>query len=80
VVRHREVHQDHVHLALAHDVQGLAAVARFAGDAQVRLLGQELAQSGAHDGMVVDDRYADHEDPSVNDSNRQSSEDRAKPP
>jgi hypothetical protein len=39
----------------AHQVQRLAAVGGFAGDPQVDLVAEELAQAGAHHGVVVDD-------------------------
>ena len=39
---------------------GGLAVAGLAADAQVDLLGEELTQAGAHDGVVVDDGNPDH--------------------
>jgi len=60
LARHRDVEQDHVDLALAHDVQRLASVGRLGDHLQVGLLGEELAQTGAHHGVVVDDGDADH--------------------
>jgi hypothetical protein len=60
LVGHGDVQQQHVDLAAACHLQRLVAAAAFAGDAQVDMVGQELAQSGAHDGVVVDDTDADH--------------------
>ena len=57
---HADVEQDHVDLALAHDVQRLAAVGRLGHDAEVGLVGEELAQPGANHGMVVDDGDSNH--------------------
>ena len=51
---HRQVHHQHVDLGRAHEVDRLAAAGGFAHHAQVDLLGKELPQTGAHDGVVVD--------------------------
>ncbi len=60
VAGHRDVQQQHVDAAGAHDLQRLAAVGGLGDDLEVRLLGEELAQPGANHGVVVDDGDADH--------------------
>jgi hypothetical protein len=60
LIGHRDVHHYHVDLALAHDVQRLASVGRLGNDVEVGLIGEELAQPGAHHGMVVNDGNSDH--------------------
>jgi hypothetical protein len=60
VFGHRQVHHHHVDLAAAHQIDRFAAVGGLAGHAQVDLLGKELPQSGADDGVVVDDGDTDH--------------------
>ena len=60
LVGHGDVHQHHVNLTAARQFKRLTAVVGFARDAKVHVLGQKLAQAGAHDGVVVDDAYSDH--------------------
>ena len=60
LVGHREVHQQHVEIAAADELQRLAAVGSLARDAQVDVVGQELPEAGANDRMIVDDHNANH--------------------
>ena len=60
LVGHRQVHEQHVEVAAAHELEGLAAVGGFAGDTQVDVVGQELPEPGANDRMIVDDHNANH--------------------
>ena len=61
LVGHRDVEQDHVDAALAHDVQRIAAIGRLGDDLEVDLVGEELPQSGPDHGMVIDDGNSDHD-------------------
>ena len=45
---------------VAQQFEHFLAVRRLAGDAQVDVFGQELAQPRPHDGMVIDDHDTDH--------------------
>jgi len=60
LVGHRQVHDEDVDLPLPDDVDGLATVRSLRDDLQVDLLGEELLQAGANDGVVVDDGDSDH--------------------
>jgi hypothetical protein len=60
LVGHRQVHDEDVDVALADDVDRLAAVRRLGDDLKVDLVGEVLAQPGANDGVVVDDGDSDH--------------------
>jgi len=46
--------------SLADDVDGFAAIRGLGHDREIDLLGKELAQAGANDGVVVDDGDSDH--------------------
>ncbi len=51
---HGQVHQDDVGTLLLHSGDGFLSRARFAHHHAVRLLRQQLAQSGAKDDVIVD--------------------------
>lgn len=46
---------------LAHQVDGLAPVRSLTRDAQIHMLGKELTQTRAHDGVVIHNANIDHE-------------------
>ncbi len=60
LARHRNVEQNHIDLALAHDLERLAAVGRLGDDDEIDLISKELAQAGANHRMVVDNGNSNH--------------------
>jgi hypothetical protein len=60
LARHRQVHDDHVELGGANQVDGLAPAGGFTDHPQVHHLGQELLEPRPHDGVVIDDTYLDN--------------------
>ena len=58
--RHRDVQHDDVGGLLAHHVHDFAPAGAFGHDAQVDVFVEELAQTGAHQRVVVDDGNSDH--------------------
>src|SRR6188768_4191908 len=60
LVRHRNIEQHDVELGRSHSRYGLGATRRLGRDFHVDLVGDELAQSGADDGMIVRDQDSDH--------------------
>ena len=67
-VRHLDVQEDEVGLELLDRENGLAAVAAFAHDLDLRLLGQEAAQPLAREGLVVHDEGSDRDFSSLSDT------------
>ena len=59
LVRHHDVHQDHVGLQRPRLEDRLAGVARLADRLDVVLRGEQEPQPAADDGVVVDDQDAD---------------------
>ena len=58
---HPDVHQHHVGRRTAAEVQGLATVAGLADDLDLRRGAEQHDEPGAHQLLVVDDRYPDHD-------------------
>ena len=56
-VRQGNVQQDQVQLELHDGVEGLAGVVGLGADLEVRLVGDQLRQPGAHHGMVIHDEH-----------------------
>jgi hypothetical protein len=59
-IRHGNVEHEHVELAVAQLRHHFVAAASFARHLDVRLLGNELAQTCAHDLVIVGDQDANH--------------------
>ena len=66
LVRHRDVHQDDIHFPLAHNVQRLTPGGGFCDHLKVNLVGEKLAQSRPHHGMVVNNGNSNHGLASIN--------------
>jgi hypothetical protein len=64
-IRHRDVEDQEVPLAIAQPVQRLLPGLRFADLADGVVRAQELPQSGTHDGMIVRNQYPGHPDAPV---------------
>jgi hypothetical protein len=60
LVGHGQIHQEHVDVSLADEVQCFAAVGGLPRHLEIDLILEILAQAGAHDGMVIDDGDTNH--------------------
>ena len=60
LVGHGNVEQEDIELGRTDQRDGFGTGCRFAHDLHVGLVGDELAQTGAHDGVVVGNHDADH--------------------
>ena len=57
---HRHVGDEHVPCLRPHHRQHIVTIGGLAGDDDIALLGENLLQALAHDGVVVGDQHADH--------------------